>query len=99
MSRATPPLPEALLRGFADSELEVLSWDGCDLVVKVTKDIGVEDGVIVFHDVTHVNLPWKMTAEGIRSGSEDHLPKGFFDSYRPLAEQLDAEETVCLCHL
>ena len=41
-----PPLPAPLLRGLADSEIEVVSWgaDTGELVLRVTKDIGPEGG-------------------------------------------------------
>lgn len=93
-------LPTALLRYLADSHLHVLSWDGPTgvLLVKVTKSIGPETGVMEFNGVSHVNLPPQLGISGIDRGSLNDLSADYLGTYRPNDESLEAEELVYLIH-
>ena len=96
MSDTPPPLPSALLRYFADSDVEIVSWNDSELTLKITKEIGPEEGLLIFSDVNHVNLPPRLQVEAIRAGSTDDLPREFFDRYRPGDGHLDPDETIFL---
>lgn len=78
-----PPLPASLLRGLADSEIEVVSWgaDTGELVLRVTKDIGPEVGLLRFSEVSHVNLAPRFTVEGMENGGVGVLPAGYPATY------------------
>ncbi len=93
-------LPTALLRYLADAHLHVLSWDGPAgvLLVKVTKDIGPETGLITFNGVSHINLPPQLEIAGIDCGTLNDLPPNFLGTYRPGDQSLDPEEVVYLVH-
>jgi hypothetical protein len=93
-------LPSALLRYLADAHVHVLSWDGPAgvLLVKVTKDIGPETGLMKFKGVAHANLPPQLGISGIDCGGLADLPANFLDAYRPCDQSLDAEEVVYLIH-
>jgi hypothetical protein len=93
-------LPPALLRYLADAHLRVLSWNGPTgvLLVKVTKDIGPETGLMTFSGVSHVNLPPQLEIAGIDCGSLDDLPATYLGTYRPGDKSLDLEEAVYLVH-
>ncbi len=91
-------LPTVLLRYLPDSELLLLSWDGSAgiLSLKVTKDIGPEEGTLRFFGVSHVNLPPRIgSISGIECGELDDLPDNFI---RPGDRSLDSEEIVFLIH-
>lgn len=53
-----PELPPELLHFIADSEVEVISWTGesGELILKVTKDIGPETGLMHLRGVGVVHL-------------------------------------------
>ncbi len=78
------PLPAPLLRNLADSEVEGVSWgaDTGELVLRVTKDIGPEVGMLGFRGVGHVNLAPRMTIDGMESGGLELLPAGNLGMYR-----------------
>lgn len=52
-------LPADLLRYIADSEVEVVSWsaDSDEMVLRVTKDIGPETGLLRLKGVVSVRMP------------------------------------------
>ena len=87
-------LPPTLLQYLADSELEVVSWDGSTLVLKVRKEIGPEDGLLTFTGVSHVNLPPMLTIEGIQIAPPDQIPRSHFEMYRPSDKRLDDNERL-----
>jgi hypothetical protein len=60
-------LPDSLMRCFADSEVEVLSWSATSgsLLLRLRKDIGPEVGIVMFVGVSCVNLPPRMTVAGL----------------------------------
>src|SRR5262245_43005706 len=60
-------LPSALLHVLADSECELLAWDGQrhELALRVTKDALPETGVVCFTDVQYVQLAQHLTIEGM----------------------------------
>jgi hypothetical protein len=60
-------LPPELLRYLADSTLELLGYDGSSetLSMKLTKEIGPETGLLRFHQVSHINLPPRLSLAGI----------------------------------
>jgi hypothetical protein len=60
-------LPPELLRNLADSTLELLHWDRTSgmLSMLLTKDIGPENGILVFQNVSHVNVTPRMEIAGI----------------------------------
>jgi hypothetical protein len=93
-----PPLPAALLQYLPDSELEVVSWSGGtdELVLRVTKDIGMEVGLLRFGEVSHVNLIPRMTVEGIDCGGLELLPPDYLETYRGNDVELSAGERVFL---
>lgn len=97
--RQTEP-PIALLRYLADSDLQVVSWDGSTavLLLKLTKEIGPETGIIKFSGVSHVNLPPLLGISGIERKHRDELPIDFLNAYRPNDRSLDAEEMAYLIH-
>lgn len=60
-------LPPTLLHVLADSECELLVWDGQrrELALRVTKDALPETGVVRFTDVQYVQLAQHLTIAGI----------------------------------
>ena len=94
MSDNSADLPTTLLRYLPDSELQVVSWDGSKLAIKVAKEIGLEIGLLVFDEVSHVNLPPTMTVAEIRVGSAHELSGSYFETYRPFDLRLDADERL-----
>jgi hypothetical protein len=94
MSGPHSRIPSALARYFADSHIVLVSWTGSELTLKITKDIGPEEGLLVFAEVSHVNLPSGLTVDGIRAAETNELPAEFFDRYRPEDRRLDPGEAV-----
>jgi hypothetical protein len=94
MSDKPPRIPTALARYFADSDIALVSWTGSQLTLKITKDIGPEEGLLVFSDVSHVNLPPGLTVESIRAAETNELPADFFERFRPGDRRLDPDEAV-----
>ncbi len=89
-------LPHTLLRNLADAEVEVVTWagdEGC-LVLRVIKDVGPESGFLTFAGVSHVNLPPRLTIDGMGCGGPELLPAGYLDSFRPGDRALDPGELV-----
>ena len=70
VSPAVEGLPAELTRCLADAEVEVVSWAGeaGELVLRVTKDIGPEAGLLRFGGVGHVNLPPVFDVAGLTTG-------------------------------
>ena len=64
-------LPQALTNYLADAEVEVLSWSAQtqELVLKISKEIGAEQGLLRFSDVSRVDLPSRFTIDGITVSS------------------------------
>lgn len=89
-------LPAALMPYLADSKVEVVSWDGekDSLILRVSKEIGPEVGLLTFWGVSHVNLPQSVTVERIESGGIELLPPGWLDAFRPGDKSLDPDERV-----
>jgi hypothetical protein len=100
MCHVKSELPTALLRYLADADLHVISWDASAevLLLKITKDIGPETGIIKFSGVSHVNLPPYVGISGIERRSRDELPTSFLNTYRPNDRSLDANEVAYLIH-
>jgi hypothetical protein len=80
-------LPPALLRVLADSECDLLAWDGQrrELALRVTKDALPQTGVVRFTDVQYVQLAQHLTIEGISIVSPSQLGQ------HPLAAQFHYE--------
>jgi hypothetical protein len=93
-------VPHALLRNLADSELEVLTWDGTEdvLLLRIIKDAGPESGVARLNGVTHVNLPPHLEVETIKVGGVNDLPAHYFGTYSPHDHGLDSKERVYFFH-
>jgi hypothetical protein len=94
--RGSTAVPPALLRNLADSELEVLTWDGTEdvLLLRIIKDVGPESGVARLSGVTHVNLPPHLEVETIKVGGVNDLPPHYFGTYSPHDHSLDSKERV-----
>lgn len=89
-------LPSALTRNLADAEIEVVAWAGAEarLILRVTKEIGLESGLLTFAGVSHVNLPPRLTVRGIDCGGLEHLPDGYLKAFRPGDRSLDPGDRV-----
>lgn len=98
--RAPSELPASLLRYLPDSDLAVVSWDGANgtLVLRVTKEIGPEIGLLTFRGVSHVNLAPRVGISGIEIGGLEHLPRDFLAAYRPDDQRLESDENAYLIH-
>ncbi len=60
-------LPAQLLKYLADSELDLIQWDGTTntLTFRLTKEIGPEEGILTFVDVHYVNVPSHLSIQSI----------------------------------
>jgi hypothetical protein len=89
-------LPPILMRHIADAEVEVISWAGAEgrLMMRVTKEIGPEVGLLTFSGVSHVNLAPRLTVEGIECGGLEPLPDGYLDAFCPGDRSLGEGERV-----
>lgn len=96
MNENQAALPDQLLANLADSELELISWDQSRLAVRITKEIGPEQGQLEFLDPSFVSLPPRMGIAGIRIVSLKDLPPDFFESRSPSAQTLDPAEQIYL---
>ncbi|SFH94303.1 hypothetical protein [Planctomicrobium piriforme] len=81
-------LPETLLSYLADSEVELISWTGAtgELILKVLKEIGPEQGLIRFFGVSQTMLRPRFTICEIQIGSFSDLPD--------LVQPLSADESI-----
>lgn len=93
-----PTLPPTLLSYLPDSSIEVVSWDAAtdELLLRVSKEIGNETGVIRFTQVSHVNLAPRFTIANIACGGLELLPTDYLTAFRPGNASLDAGERVFL---
>jgi hypothetical protein len=69
-------LPDLLLDKLADSEFEVICWDGeqARLSARLTKDAKKETGVITFSGVVHICLEPRLTLSCLRLASPGEMP-------------------------
>ena len=60
-------LPDSLTKCIADSQADVISWnaDSGELVLKITKEIGPETGLLRLTGVGYVQLPPRFEIAGI----------------------------------
>lgn len=82
-------LPLALTRNLADSEVEVVSWsaDADELVLRITKEVGHEQGLLRFTGVTRVELVPRLTLSALTVGGT-----------APDGAEVDPGETVFHLH-
>jgi hypothetical protein len=68
-------LPVTLTRNLADAEVEVVAWSAAkgELVLRLSKDISREIGLLRFCGVSRVNLVPRLTLGGLVS-SEQPVP-------------------------
>ena len=86
-------LPPGLTRYLADAEAQVITCAGPEgrLVVRITKEIGPESGLLTFSGVNRIHMPARLTIEGIACGGLEVLPAGYLG---PPEDSLDPSDRV-----
>jgi len=66
-------LPSTLMQSLPDAEIEVVSWSAAtqELVLRVSKDMGNETGLLRFDGVAVVHLPPRFTVASLSESVQD----------------------------
>lgn len=94
MNDNAPTIPPELLKYLADAEFEIVEWNATRLAIRVTKEIGAEQGLLEFVQASLVSMCYWMPVASIRIGSHGDLPFDFFQTFRPGDKTLDPSETL-----
>jgi len=93
-------LPESLTNCIADSQVDVMSWsaDAGELVLRITKDVGPETGMLRIVGVSYVHLPPRFETAGIAAcdGPSPDYPRLKLDSDEIAIAFHDPEDRVHL---